>query len=464
MRLNFFFFFLLVFNSVFAQRQDATEIKVPRWVHSKPVGESSTKYIGIGVADKNKNSDYQLEAKKNALYDLASEIKVDISTNSILYTVQNNNQFNQTFNSLIQLNNTDNIEGYNLVDVYENDKQYWVYYELDKADYQNRKAQKKQFIISKASNLISLSFDDEQNKNISASLKKRIQAFSVLNPYLNEEIIFDPQQTKNIKSVSDLTNLIQLQLQSISIAPFQGPSVIKPYQPIYEPINLTITYKNNALTDFPFQLFSDTDNIVLEESAVTGSSGKLPIKINYVESVFQTNSIVLIPDIKKLMENDSSTYSSIALLKQFIQTPTLSTEIQTTPINIFISSTELNFDKPLLQKVLINLIQQKFSSKEFNTVGDPKGADYTINIASNTAFDSGSDVLKQNYNLNLAALTINLVLKNTANETLYSNQLSDIYGYANSSEAAGVNAYANPKLNAKLNEALFFLKRKMVHY
>jgi len=464
MRLNFFFFFLLVFNVGFAQKHRTTEIKVPHWVHSKPVGESSTKYIGIGVADKNKNSDYQLEAKKNALYDLASEIKVDISTNSILYTVQNNNQFSQTFNSLIQLNNTDNIEGYNLVDVYENDKQYWVYYELDKADYQNRKAQKKQFIISKASNLISLSFDDEQNKNVSASLRKRIQAFSVLNPYLNEEIIFDPEQTKNIKSVSDLTNLIQLQLQSITIVPVQNPFVIKPYQPIYAPINIAITYKNSALTDFPFQLLSDTDNIVLEESAVTNSSGNLPIKINYVESVFQTNYIAVIPDIKKLMENDSSTYRSIALLKQFIQTPTLTTEIKTDPINIFISSTELNFDKPVLQKVIVNIVQQKFASKEFNTVGDPQSADYSINISSNTAADSGSDILKQNYNLNLAALTINLVLKNTANETLYSNQLSDIYGYANSSEAAGVNAYANPKLTSKLNEGLFFLKRKMVHY
>jgi hypothetical protein len=75
---------------------------------------------------------------------LSSEIKVDISTNSILYTVQNNNQFNENFNSLIKLSSNDNIEGYKLIDTYENDKQYWLYYELDKAEYENRKLQKKQ--------------------------------------------------------------------------------------------------------------------------------------------------------------------------------------------------------------------------------------------------------------------------------------------------------------------------------
>ena len=84
-----------------------------------------------------------MEAKKNALYDLASEIKVDISSNSVLYTVQNNNNFNENFNSLIKLSNSDNIEGYTLVDSYENEKQYWVYYQLDKQEYANRKAEKK---------------------------------------------------------------------------------------------------------------------------------------------------------------------------------------------------------------------------------------------------------------------------------------------------------------------------------
>src|ERR1043165_7908647 len=123
-----------------------------------------------------------MEAKKNALYDLSSEIKVDISSNSVLYTVQNNSNFNENFNSLIKLSNSDNIEGYSLVDSYENSKQYWVYYQLDKQEYANLKAKKKQQVIAKASNLIVSSFADEKNNDFSSSLKKRIQAFGTLTP------------------------------------------------------------------------------------------------------------------------------------------------------------------------------------------------------------------------------------------------------------------------------------------
>src|SRR3954468_3713191 len=100
--------FLMLISSAFSQVP--VEMKVPVWVSNRP--NNGFKYIGVGFADKTKGGNYQIEAKKNALYDLASEIKVDISSNSVLYTVQNNNTFNENFNSLIKLSNSDNIEGY----------------------------------------------------------------------------------------------------------------------------------------------------------------------------------------------------------------------------------------------------------------------------------------------------------------------------------------------------------------
>lgn len=200
--------FIFILSTVFSCRSKkevekgpvVAETKpAPSWVSSRP--NSGFKYVGIGFADKSKTSSYAIEAKKNALYDLTSEIKVDISSNSVIYTVQNNKTFNENYNSLIKMTNSENIEGYQQVDTYENDKQYWVYYVLDKAEYAKQKEQKKQQTITKASNLIASAYTDEQNQDFSSSLKKRIQAFGVLTPYLNEEINFDPAQTKGLKNI-----------------------------------------------------------------------------------------------------------------------------------------------------------------------------------------------------------------------------------------------------------------------
>jgi hypothetical protein len=450
--------------------------KAPLWVSARP--NNGFKYVGIGFADKSKSSSYQIEAKKNALYDLASEIKVDISSNSVLYTVQNNNNFNENFNSLIKLSNSDNIEGYQQIDSYENDKQYWVYYQLDKQEYANLKAQKKQQTVTKASNLIASSFIDETNQDFSSCLKKRIQAFGVLTPYLSEEINFDSNLTKGIKNVFDLTNLIQQQLQSIFVGVVSNTATtsrgqqvsqfpqLKPYQMMYSPLVYKLELKSKSpLQNFPFIVTSDEEKIKVSDKAATNVLGEIQVKVNSVEPLNQMVSFSLNPDISGLMGTDSVGRAGISVLKQFIQTPSLKVQAQVSPVNIFVSCTEKNFGKPTGTNVVESFLQQRFNGQEVIIINNPEQADYIIEATADTQEDVSSDVLQSNYNIKLAALVINLQLKSKATgETLYKTQLSDVYGYANNLEKAGINAYSSDKLSGKLGEAVFFLKRKVLVY
>lgn len=440
------------------------EVKAPVWVGSRP--NNGFKYIGIGFSEKSRGANYQMEAKKNALYDLASEIKVNISSNSVLYTVQNNNNFNENFNSLIKLSNSDNIEGYTLVDSYENEKQYWVYYQLDKQEYADLKAKKKQQIVTKASNLIIASFYDEKNKDFSSSLKKRIQAFGVLTPYLSEEINFDATQTNGIKNVFDLTNLIQTQLQSISVVAQKNIPVLKPYQLVYNPLVYGLELKSKTpLQNFPLLVTSDEDKINVNEKTSTNASGEVQVKVNSVEPLNQNVAFSLSPDIVTLIGSDSVGSAGVRLLKQFIQTPALKVQANVSNITIHVKSSENNFGKPTGFHSIETFIKQKFSGQEIRLVDRPEEADYIIESLAETKEDISSPVLTANYNIKLVALVIDLQLKNRSNnEVLFKTQVNDVYGYANNLENAGLNAYSNPKISAKLAESLFFLKRKILVY
>jgi hypothetical protein len=440
------------------------EVKAPNWVSSRP--NNGFKFIGIGFADKTKGGSYQIEAKKNALYDLSSEIKVDISSNSVLYTVQNNNSFNENFNSLIKLSNSDNIEGYNMIDSYENDKQYWVYYQLDKQEYASRKAQKKQQTITKASNLINASFTDERNGDFSASLKKRIQAFGTLTPYLSEEINFDGGQTNGIKNVFDLTNLIQQQLQSITVVTPKVIPTLKPYQPLYAPISYSLELRNKTpLQNFPLLVTADDEKISVNEKTGTDGQGIVQLRVLSVEPLNQLTAFSLNPDINTLMGNDSVGRAGITILKQFIQTSALKVQANVSNIAIHIKCTEKNFGKPVSSGGVETFIKQRFNGQEVRITDKPEEADYLIESVSETQEDISSDVIEKNYNIKLASLVIDLQLRSRATgEVLYKTQVNDLYGYANSLEKAGLNAYSNPKLGGKLAESLFFLKRKILVY
>ncbi|MBL7933234.1 MAG: LPP20 family lipoprotein [Bacteroidia bacterium] len=466
--LNYIVCVCIVLSSCKSKQPVATqapvEVKVPNWVSSRP--NNGFKFVGIGFGDKSKGGNYQMEAKKNALYDLASEIKVDISSNSVLYTVQNNNNFNENFNSLIKLSNSDNIEGYTLVDSYENEKQYWVYYQLDKQEYANRKAEKKKQTISKAANLIVASFYDEKNKDFSSSLKKRIQAFGVLTPYLSEEINFDPAQTNGVKNVFDLTSLIQTQLQSITVVQTKTVNILRPYQAMYAPMTYSLELKSKTpLQNFPMLVSSDDDKVNVNDKTSTNYNGEFQVKVNSVEPINQFVSFSLNPDINTLMGTDSVGLAGVTLLKQFIQTSSLKVQANVTNISIFISSVENNLGKPTGLNSIEMFIKQRFSGQEIRLTDRKEEADYIIESLAETQKDVSSDVLEKNYEIQLAALLINIQLKNRiTGEVLYKTQVSDIYGYANTLEKAGLNAYSNPKINARLAESLFFLKRKILVY
>ncbi len=440
------------------------EIKVPLWVSSRP--NNGFKYIGIGFAEKGKGADYQMAAKKAALYDLASEIKTNISSNSVLYTVQNNNNFNENFNSLIQLSNTDNLEGYTLVDAYENEKQYWVYYMLDKQQYADAKALKKQQTITKAGNLIASSFYDERNKDFSACLKKRIQAFGVLTPYLSEEILFDASLTNGIKTIFDLTNLIQQQLQNISVVTQPSLPVLKPYQPSYLPLSYRLQISGKTpLQNFPFVVNSDDDRVSVVDHAFTNSGGDMQLKVTTVEPVNQRVAFSLSPDVNTLMGSDSVGRAGLVILSQFISTNKLKVQAEVRNITLHISSVERNLGLPTDRTALESFIREKFQGQEIRLVDNANEADYLIEVVADTKEDVGSAILEANYSVKLASLLINVSLKSRSTmETLYKTQVIDLYGYANELEKAGMNAYASPKLNTKLAEAIFFLKRKIVVY
>jgi len=123
---------LLLLSAILTQCVSTKTLPVkPSWIEKKPVDSES--YLGIGASPKNsKNTDYQQLAKSNALNDLASEISVRISNTSLLYTLSSNNTLKETFDSKTYTSTKEDLEGYEMVDSFEDETNYWVFYKLSK--------------------------------------------------------------------------------------------------------------------------------------------------------------------------------------------------------------------------------------------------------------------------------------------------------------------------------------------
>ena len=132
--------FLLILAACSSKLQQPVETK-PSWLSGKP--SSSDYYVGIGYGSKTVNTNYIQVAKKSALEDLVSEIKVTVSSSSVLSTFEDNKNFREAYEQIIQTTAADEIEEFEVVDSWEDGTGYWVYYRLSKERYRQIKEQQK---------------------------------------------------------------------------------------------------------------------------------------------------------------------------------------------------------------------------------------------------------------------------------------------------------------------------------
>ena len=189
------FIFILTICCTSKKNLETKVDSTPTWIKEFPI--SSNYYIGIGVSDINANPiEYIKIAQKNALHNLISQIKVNISSQSILLEMEREYEFKQDFKSNLEMKSDDIIEGYELVSTYTRDNEYWVYYRLNKNTYRETRANN----IKKASDesKIYLKKALDNNTNLKDKYTYYVQALNVLEPYLNESILTDFNKEKEI--------------------------------------------------------------------------------------------------------------------------------------------------------------------------------------------------------------------------------------------------------------------------
>ena len=134
---------------------------IPSWLESRPF--DGAYYTGIARVSKSMfPTNFAEEAKKKGLDDLSSEIEVKLESNSILYTFETKNSHKEDFVQSIKLSSKLELENYELVDVYDSDKEYAVYYRINKADYLRIKKEREEKAV--AASKVWLSRATEANK------------------------------------------------------------------------------------------------------------------------------------------------------------------------------------------------------------------------------------------------------------------------------------------------------------
>lgn len=182
----------------------------PSWVQQRPV--EMGQYIGIGVARKNPNSpaDHLEAARKQAFSDIAMQIKVRVDANSTQSQFEDRQSFSEEFRSFTRTMAQAELEECQLVDTWQNEQEYWVFYRLSQEDYRRSRMLKIQLAVNQALNHLQSARQSIQRSDVVATYDFCLRALDQLAPFSGERLVYEEDGA----SRSLLADIAELMMQT----------------------------------------------------------------------------------------------------------------------------------------------------------------------------------------------------------------------------------------------------------
>lgn len=451
-RFVLFTFILMAGCASQKQQTDNTPAPPPDWIQAKP--SSGLYYHGIGYGLKAAHpTDFQNVAKKNALNDLASEISVQISSTSMLYQMERDERLYQEFRSNTRIKSLENIEGFELVDTYENAREYWVYYRLNKAEYETLKRQRQERAKQQAYDLYKRGQEFRSNLNYYQAFKINIQALEAIRDYLGEPLRIEENGTFVFLGNKIHSAILEM-LSEIKMEPFIPEVSVKRGFPLTrDEARFIVNGPGGApLQGMPVYFFYSGGRLQ-EQTAFTDSRGIAATFIPKINSTYSSEYLQANINLVQIVKESTEDPIISAIIGKY-STPEARLPITVVRPTVYLTSNERNLGEPTMQNTLKAVLESELIKMGMQIANEPLQADYVIEIISDTR-DLG--IVNRFYS---AALDATVNIRNNNNELIHTEQLNNVRGVRMSAKEAGLDAYQRAAEQIR-NYLILNLKRKV---
>lgn len=386
----------------------------PEWVKQRPV--NTLFYTGIAQASKNE-PDYASKAKDRALRDLVSEIKVTVRANSLLKTLEQNGEIRSDYEETIKTEATESIEKYELVDSWQNDGEYWVYYQLNRFDYE-------EYVTKRREQAIRTGFDywykgevALQEGNLMTAIEFYLKGLEAVQPVANEQLTceYDGQAMDVGRELYTSLNRV---FSGVSIVATPNTLEGKAFRGIEQPVKLSVMRKGVPLKNLTLNCAFAVGDGQLSGTTLTGETGEAELYVRNITSKQSEQEIRVSLDqtpfsrlkngvYKKLVDNILSASPQCVIYLRMGQT-------QLNAYLVPVTGTDAQV-KQSVQRIL--------TDRFFNMVSVPGEADLLIKLSSN--FRKGETTVGDMRDFVTWHAGVNISMENKSTGQVISNYVLD---------------------------------------
>lgn len=406
----------------------------PAWLSAKP--SQPGYYTGIGHSTKTGNNNYIQEAKKTALEDLVSEIKVNVSSSSVLSTFEDNSAFREQYEQIIKTTAADEIEEFEQVGAWEDGTNYWIYYRLSIQRYREiKEEQKRNAVILATDYLEKAQKSDSEGERLQA-LGFYFQAFRSIEKYLGEAIAVKVNG-KDILLVNEIYASIQGLLDRIQLKVEPSEIVInRRLNQNFATVNAKATFKDisKPAPFFPIQASFEKGSGEVYPDYKTNEDGTTKILINKITSRDLEQTVGVKLNIDAISGSSNSPVYS--LISKRLQVPTSQIVLKVQRPVAYMTADEKSFGLNKNNSQISNRLKNLLANSGFEFSNKREEADLWIDVLADSEKGSISGSIYITY--------LTGVIKVTAireGKEIYATTLDRVKGYGLDYDKSSQDAY-----------------------
>ncbi len=414
-------------------KSDLQKVK-PVWLAAKPVQPGY--YVGIGHSVKNGTNNYIQSGKSSALEDLVSEIKVNISSTSVLSQIDANKEFHESYEQIIQTTAVDEIEEFEQVEAWEDERNYWVYYRLSKQRYKEIKDQKKRNAVSLGLDFFTKAKQAERNQEPVLALGFYYQGFRAVEKYLDEPIRLE-FEGKEILLTNEIISSMQLLLDKIDLS-LDPNEIVLNRRLAQNELSVIASAKDKgskkAIIDLPLAAAFEKGSGDVFPTYKTDAAGHTKILLTKISARDVEQTVAVKVDMMSFAGQGSSDVYPLIVKKMVVPKAILLMKVHR-PL-VYVSSIEksLGVDKPNQQ--LTNKIKNYLTNSGFELTNDKSKSELLLDVNADSEKGAVSGSIYITY-----VTAVIRVATTKDNKEIYATTLDRIKGFSLDFERSSQEAY-----------------------
>lgn len=432
--MNRLFLFLILVSASCSPKVQVVDSR-PAWL----TGQLSEPryYTGVGHSIKDGSNNYVQAARKSALDDLVSQIKVTVSSMSILSVFeQDRKEFREKYEQIIQTEAADEIEEFEQVGAYEDDRNYWVYYRLSKERYRQIKEEQKRNAVILATDFVKKARSAEQEDARLQAIGFYFQALRSVEKYLGEAIpvkIDDREVllTNEIyASIKALLDKIQIQIDPAELM------INRRLNLNAQPVTVQVMYTDTRqpAVNFPLMAAFEKGSGEVFPDYVTDENGQAKILISKIASRELEQTV----GIKLNLDAISGTSGSpvYKLIAATLNAPSAKTILKVQRPVVYLTSTEKSLGILKNSTQISNRLKNLLTNAGFEFSTDSKSADLLMEVISDSERGSISGSIYITFLTGVIRVT-----EAKEGRVIYATTLDRIKGYGLDYDRSSQDAY-----------------------